>query len=220
MHLKINQKKIIENVFRQVQFIDSRYPKETKKALNKNIDECLDRVNYCFKYINHKEYNNGKKTFFSPMFSDQNLIFLWFLSRVIWLKSKTPLICDKIYLLNKMLHSFDCNYKTKLPDIFFVAHGLGVVLGNATYNDFFFVSQNCTVGANQDKYPIIMEKVGLGAGASIIGDCLIGAKTSIGSNTQVFEKNIGEKKIVIRSNSGKIIIKKSYNELAKKFFRY
>jgi serine O-acetyltransferase len=65
-----------------------------------------------------------------------------------------------------------------------------------------------------------MEKVGLGAGASIIGDCLIGAKTSIGSNTQVFEKNIGEKKIVIRSNSGKIIIKKSYNELAKKFFRY
>ena len=220
MILKINSNKIQENIFRQTQFIDSSYPKETKKILKNNFDEALDKVDYCFKFIKHKNYNDGKNTFFSPMFSDQNLIFLWFLSRVIWLKSQNDILADKIYILNKMLHSFDCNYKTKLPEIFFVAHGVGVVLGNATYNNFFFVSQNCTVGANQGKYPVIMEKVGLGAGSSVIGECLIGANTSIGSNTQVFERNIGKNKIVMRTNNGKIIVKKSSKELARNFFKY
>ena len=220
MILKINIQSLKSNLLNQLQFIDRRNINDTKKYISNSIDEAFDKLNYCFKHISHEAYNDGKHTFFSPLFSDQNLIFLWFLSKCIWVKTQNEIVCNKVYYLNKMLHSFDCNYKTNLPNIFFVAHGVGIVLGKASYSDFFLVSQNCTVGANKKKYPIISKKVSLGSGASIIGDCKVGEESSIGSGTQIFEQNVKSNMFAMRDKTGKLVFKKNKKPLTCNFFIY
>src|SRR5260221_1769346 len=93
------------------------------------VDIAIDRVDYCFRSVAHNRYNKDGKTILNHLYADQYLVFIWFLSNTLWREKKDPSIANKLYYLNRALHSFDCMYDTGLPDVFLVFHGAGTMLG-------------------------------------------------------------------------------------------
>ena len=132
---------------------------------------------------------------FNPYHSVQYMIFLYYLSHDIYKNYQQPLLCDKIYYLNKIFHSVDLFYAVELPKHFGAEHPLGSVMGRGKFNDGFFFYQGCTVGGTRDKegniyYPIIEENVHMYANSSILGRCHIGKNVNIGAGCIVKNQNV------------------------------
>ena len=72
------------------------------------------------------------------MHSVMNMIFLYYLSNELYKRNQCPGLCDKIYYLNKIMHSVDLFYAIELPQYFGAEHPLGAVMGRAKYSDGFF----------------------------------------------------------------------------------
>lgn len=191
-------------------------PNEIETVLN----DVLDRLDYCFEKVNNKNYREHSQSIFNHLYSDQYLVFLWFLSNTIWKKSENKLLASKVYYLNKVLHSFDCMYDTGLPDIFFISHGIGTMLGKANYSDYFIAMQGCTVGTNDSiHYPVFGKGVALTAHSSVIGNCKVGNLVTISANTSIFKKDIPSKSLVFNSPlDGTTVIKESEFHFVHKVF--
>ena len=95
-----------------------------------SVDLALDRVAYSFKHSAVRHYCVAGEPRFNHLFSDQYAAFLWFLANTLW-KARGAPVLDKLFCLNKALHAFECMYDTLLPDIFFLSHTVGTVLGKA-----------------------------------------------------------------------------------------
>ncbi len=80
----------------------------------------------------------------------------------------------RLSLLNKALNGVDLFYNVSMPNVFMLVHPVGSVIGNATYSDFLVVYQNCTIGADGDKYPVFSGPAILYSGSSVIGECHVG----------------------------------------------
>lgn len=178
----------------------------------------LDRLEFCYTKVALKHYFNGQHVIFNHLHTDQYIMYLWFLSNNIWKKCQHKSICNKLYYLNKSLHGVDCMYDTMLPDIFLIFHGVGTMLGKASYSDFFVALQGCTVGVNRGEYPVMDKGVALAAHSSLIGNCHVGKLVTISSYTSVFDMNIDEKQVVFKNNEGKLICKPTMNSYAQSFF--
>lgn len=179
------------------------------------VDLALEKCGHCFSHTPNKYYRRNGVVYFNPFHSGQYCIFLYFLSRAVFLAAGQPnTLADRIYFLNKCLNSLDLYYEVELPDIFFLDHPVGTVLGRARYGDGFSFSQSCTVGNNKGIYPVLGENVKLMSGAKILGKCLIGSKVVIAANALVMDCDIPDCSVVFGS-SPHLTIKK--RELA--FFR-
>jgi serine O-acetyltransferase len=44
------------------------------------------------------------------------------------------------------LNGLDLYYQVEMPEVFFLDHAVGRVLGNGKYGNYFAFLQNCTVG--------------------------------------------------------------------------
>lgn len=117
---------------------------------------------------------------------------------------------EKIYYLNKILHSIDLFYEVELPSIFFFDHPLGSVMGRAKYSDYFSFLQGCTVGNNKGKYPIIGRNVSMLSNSKILGDCHIGNNVILSANSYVIDTDIPDNSIVF--GQGRNITIKTYDE--------
>lgn len=186
----------------------------------------LERLENCFKYITFPAYSNDDgQTFFSHLHADQYAQFLYYFSNSLWKQSENKAICDKIMYLNRALNNFFFSYKGKLPDIFFLGHPIGTILGNAVYNDFLVVFQNVTVNTSVDAQgnaaPVLGKGLFLGAGAKVIGNKPIGDRVSISVDTVVYNKEIPCDKVVITNDNGEIEIcdRKKPNCMAQNYFR-
>jgi len=188
--------------------------------LSEAVKTALERVEYCFSKVSNTRYNNGSEPIYNHLYSDHNIVFYWFLSNSIWKETGNEALASKLYYLNKVMHGFDCMYDTKLPDIFLVFHGVGTMLGKATYSDFLVVMQGCTIGSNNGKYPILGKGVSLTANSSVIGNCTIGDLCTISTGTLIFEKNMNSSETAfLNSHTGGIDIKLSKECYSKQFFR-
>ena len=102
------------------------------------------------------------------------------------------------------------SYKGKLPDVFFLAHPVGTILGNASYDNFLVVFQNVTINTEINELGEPAPKLGrglfLGAGAKIIGNKIIGNRVSIGVDALVYNQEIPDDKVVIRNADGQVVI--------------
>lgn len=182
------------------------------EEIDRAFDRALERCEYCFSFINNSAYsdNNGK-TFFSHLHSDQYATFLYFFSNSLWKISENKMICDKIIYLNKTLNGLFFSYKGKLPDIFFLTHPVGTVLGNADYSDFLVVSQNVTVNTGEGKNGALCPKLGKGlylaAGAKIIGNEAVGDRVSIGVDAVIYNQQVENDKVVERCSDGNILVR-------------
>lgn len=191
--------------------------------VNSAMNLALDRLEYCFKHINFRGYNKNGIPNFSHLHSDQYSTFLYFLSNSLWKISENKVLCDKLILLNRALHGIWFSYKGKLPDIFFLMHPIGTVLGNANYNNFLVVYQNVTVNSNFDENgniaPKIGEQVVLGTGTSILGNKDIGNNVSI-TDVPIFNQYIPDNSIVFRNSEGKVEVRNNEkkNKVLRSFF--
>ncbi len=178
----------------------------------------LDRVDYCFKHSIVRHYCLAGETFFNHTFSDQYAVFIWFLANTLWKEQGPKPILDKLFYLNKSLHAFECMYDTQLPNIFFLSHTVGTVLGKATYADFLVISQGCTVGVHHDHYPILEKGVALAANVSVIGKCRLGKRVSVGSNTSIFQRDLPDDTTAYTNVQGQLSIITATQSYAQKFF--
>jgi serine O-acetyltransferase len=167
------------------------------EGLVPSLDDALMRLEYCFTHIKRKYFFDGETHLFSHLQSDQYAMFLYFFSRSIFrLKGKHP-FADKVYYLNKVLHSIDVYYEVELPEIFLFRHSIGTVLGRAKYTNYFTVGQNCTVGNNRGAYPVFSEQCALYSGSSVVGDCTIGRNVHIAARSFIRNTAVPDNSLVI-----------------------
>lgn len=170
----------------------------------KSFYSALERTEYCFKHVSFPTYHNNGDTYLSHLHSDQYTMFLWYLSNSIWKKYEDDKLASKIFYLNKTLNSVLCMYDNKMPDIFLIIHGGGVVLGKATYADFFVCCQGCTVGAVHGVYPVLGKGVAMAPQSVIIGNCNVGNYSTIGNQSLLRNLDLEERTLYFRDiKSGK-----------------
>lgn len=182
------------------------------------FDIALDRTAHCFSKISLEPYRKNGTAFLNHLHSDQYAVFLWFLSNSVWKETENTILANKIFYLNKSLHGFSCMYDTKLPDIFLLLHTVGTVLGKAEYSDFLVAAQGSTVGAQGGKYPKLGKGVSLLPYSSIVGDCIIGDRVSVGIGASVYKRNIENGMVVYKEQDGSIRHKFKQHCWAQRFF--
>ena len=130
------------------------------------LEAAYKRALYCFSRNTNKYFKKGT---IDVHHTGQYAILLCYLARVAF-EAGDRETADRVYALNKALHGFDIFYEVELPNVFFMEHPVGTVLGRAKYSDRLFLGQNVTVGGNKGCYPTIGENVCLHAGCMVVGD--------------------------------------------------
>jgi len=188
-------------------------------AFVQSFQQALERAEYCFQHVSLKAYHHEGTTFFSPYHSDQYALFLWFLSNSVWSKYEDTELASKLFYLNKALNGFICMYDAKMPNIFLVLHGGGIVLGKATYSDFFVCCQGTTVGAVNGVYPILGKGVAMAPQSTIVGGCQVGDHVTIGNQALLRNANLSSGSLYFRhTETGQHDIKMKDMPWAQSFF--
>lgn len=190
------------------------------RDVEQSFKEALERTENCFRYIKNAAYSDASgMAYLSHLHSDQYAQFLYFWANSLWKLSENKTVCDKLIYLNKALHGFFISYKGKLPDIFFLTHPVGSVIGNACYSDFLVIGQNVTIntGESTDGSPVprLGKGLYLGAGAKIIGNEPIGDRVSVGVDAVVYGQPVQDDSVVLRKPDGTILIRKREKEMCK-----
>ena len=193
-------------LFRQLENFWDEWDEE---VINRQIPEALEQMNKNYSIAASKQRYRDGNMVFDPMYTGTWAIFLYKLSRLLFLEGNNK-EAECIYYLNKVLHSVDWFYQTELPLHFMAEHLLGSVLGRAQYSDYLFVYQGTTIGGNRKGdvlyYPKVGENVVLYANATVLGNTSIGNNVIISANTYIINENIPNNCIVF-GHSPNIIIK-------------
>lgn len=206
MKIEITREELSELVKKQIDHLFLLRKGAEATHLEVCIDQALLRTEYCFKHTTNKYYQQDEEAYFNPFHSGQYCVFLYFLSHTIFHSDpKHRSLADRVYFLNKSLNAIDLFYEVKMPDIFFLDHPVGTVLGRAEFGDYFSFSQNCTIGNNKGIYPMIGRNVKLLSGAKLIGNSTIGDNVILSSNTYVKDTDIPSCSIVFGSSPNLII---------------
>lgn len=190
------------------------------RTLSEPVDAALARFEVCFAPARPARFLDRQGVKFNHLYSDQYLVFLWLLSNEVHLRSENRTLADKLYCCNKALHAFDCVYSNRLPAHFMVIHGVGTVLGNAEYSDYFVAYHGSTVGQNGGLYPRFGRGVGLGTGASVLGDAVIGDDVSVGAGVTLVGRHIEDGHAVWRDSNGVIVSERKTPSIAREYFDF
>lgn len=176
------------------------------QVLSKCLAEALVNTEKCFSHSKNKYYIRDGEIYFSTYHSGQYCIFLYLLSRQVYLNDpKNTALADKIYYLNRTLNGLDIFYEVEMPEAFHLDHPLGSVMGRAKYGNNFTFAQQCTVGNNHGIFPVIGENVQMLSGAKILGKSLIGNNVLISANTYIKDADIPENSLVFGSSPNLVI---------------
>ena len=174
------------------------------------LETALRQVEKTFEASRNKYYElNG----FSSYNSIHYCLFLYRLAHVIGLsangKSELITLADQIYYLNKIMNGVDWYWGIELPQYMMCEHPVGTVLGRASYGEYFFVYQGCTIGGNRKKnilsYPTIGKYVLLYSNSKILGDSHIGNHVIVAANTVIIDDDVPDNSIVFGQSPNLII---------------
>lgn len=99
------------------------------------LEAAYKRALYCFSRNTNKYFKKGT---IDVHHTGQYAILLCYLARVAF-EAGDRETADRVYALNKALHGFDIFYEVELPNVFFMEHPVGTVLGRAKYSDRLFL---------------------------------------------------------------------------------
>ncbi len=173
------------------------------------FDEAVLRSQRCFDAIENKYYQTDR---INVLHTGQYATFLYWLSRVAF-EGGDEVVASKVYYLNKMLNGFDIFYEVKMPNIFFMEHPVGTVLGRAKYSDKLFVGQNVTVGGNKGKYPTIGKNVTLHTGSIVVGDTVIGDNVEVSAGSFIRDESIPDNCLVFGESPNLVVKVRSCEEM-------
>ena len=180
-------------------------PETETAVLEQTVRKALDDCDHCFSRTENKYYHHDGVTRFNPFHSGQYSIFLYFLSRAIHLDHPAGTLADRVYYLNKALNGLDLFYEVAMPRVFFLDHPVGSVIGRAHIGEGFSFSQNCTVGNNKGKYPVLGRDVRMMSGSKILGDCRIGDGVTLAANSYVKDTDIPPHTLVFGSSPNLVL---------------
>lgn len=171
---------------------------EERELLERGIALALQRVEHCFSLVENKYFRRGDESFFNPFHSGQWLIFLYYTANTLSCRmegdavpvAKRKLLADKVYYLNKIMNGVDIYHEVELPSVFFMEHPVGTVMGRAVYGDGLMAYQQCTVGGNKGKYPVIGRNFRMMSGSKVLGNSHIGDNVTLAANTYVKDTDI------------------------------
>lgn len=169
------------------------------RDLSPYLEETLHRAETCFSRICSPSYFAAGTARLDLLHSDQYCSLLYLLANTAHRSGASSRLCAKLFCLNKALHGFNCMWDTDLPEVFWLVHCVGTVLGKAGYSNFLVVHQACTVGAMGGEYPSLGECVNLSAGASIVGPCHIGSNVIVAPGCSVVKQDVPPNTLVQRA---------------------
>jgi serine O-acetyltransferase len=190
MDMTLTRDELTSYVTRQAAalFPDAQSP---ANDLARPVARALERAEYCFSRINLKYFRESGATRFDHLHTDQYAMFLYLLANSVHLMQGDPRLASRIYALNKALHGLDAFYEVALPDVFVFQHPVGTVLGRASYGNYFFVYQRCSVGSNLDGvHPTIGEGVVMFGGSAIVGASTVGDNCWLSMGTLVMDTSV------------------------------
>jgi serine O-acetyltransferase len=206
MIFEIPKKAIIKGVIRQLNSFFSISADEISVIASLS-GIVFQRCEYNFLKNENKYYSRNSETYFSPYHSGQYTVFLYYFSNTIFKEEKDYLkLADKIYYLNRTMNGCDLFYEVELPEIFSLDHPLGSVMGRAKFGNYFAFSQTCTVGNNNNIFPVIGEHVTMSVNSMILGDSKIGNNVILGAGACVKDQDVPDNSMVF-GNSPNLIIK-------------
>lgn len=192
MQLYLSQENLAHYTARQLDnfFPCSNYT-STHQAVVQHLPRVLERIEYCFSRIKNKYYQKDGEVVFSPLMTDQYATFLYLLANTVFEDGQQRELADRIYCLNKALHSLDIFYEVKLPRVFFLVHPLGTVLGRARYGEFLVIYQGVTVGGNLNyEYPEISSKVALFSNSSVLGKSVLNEGALVSARAALMDTEV------------------------------
>ena len=209
MKLELERDELRKLVARQLQNLFLFDESGEGAALDSGLDDALRRTEFCFAHRDDKYYRRNGEVYFNPFHSGQYSIFLYYLSNSVHrLHPGMFTLADRLYYLNKALNGFDLFYEVQMPAIFHLDHPVGAVLGRAVYGDYFFFSQNCTVGNNRGLYPTIGRNVRMMSGSKILGQCVIGNDVIVAANSYVKDTDVPPCSLVFGASPDLSIVRK------------
>ena len=154
---------------------------------------------------------------FNFLQTHHSVVFLYKLAKLLHQEGFDAAICDRIFLLNKVLNGVDLYYRIDMPEHFIIGHGLGIVFSRATYGNHLVVFQNTTIGSQDGTYPVIGERVVIYPNCLIIGKCHIGSNSVVGAGTRLIHKSVPDDSVAFEKD-GKLHIKENTRREIEKYF--
>lgn len=177
------------------------------KSLGETV---FERCEFSFSKNENKYYSKSGEAYFNPYHSGQYTVFLYYFSNTVFkADSENTRLADKIYYLNRIMNACDLFYEVDLPEIFMLDHPLGSVMGRAKFGNYFAFGQNCTVGNNNNIFPVIGKYVTMTANSMILGNSKIGNNVIIGAGACVKDQDVPDNSLVFGSSPNLIIKKRS-----------
>lgn len=187
--------------------------------INNVVNDAFKKCEFNFQHIALNHYYQHGKLYFNHLNSDQYAVFIYYASSIAYEKYNDENLATKLFYLNKTLHQFHCMYNTKLPNIFLLIHGTGIILGKAKYSDYLVLSQYCNIGANDKlEYPVIAEKVIMYPNSSIIGKSFVGENSCISNGSFINNEYLKNNSLII-GRSPNLHIKNDTKERFSYFFK-
>jgi serine O-acetyltransferase len=186
--------------------------------LEQVVPKALERVEHCFSRIRLSSYCGDDGAVFNHLHSDQYASFLYLVSNSAWSDFGDVELASKVFALNKALNGMLCMYDTELPSVFILIHTVGMVLGKATYGNYFVACQNCLVGSDRGASPVLGEGVILFGGSSVIGNSRIGEAVTISASTTILNADVPARSIVAGRSPG-LVVKAAKRNLVDHYFR-
>jgi serine O-acetyltransferase len=148
----------------------------------------------------------------------QYTALLYLLGNEAWLTAAHPTLPDRLFGLNRALNGIDIFYAVTMPEIFFVSHGLGSVLGNVTYGNRLTVFQNVTVGRVGDARPLIGDDVVLYPGSTVTGRTKMGRGSVASAGVMLHNIDVPEGMIATADPGGGIAFHPARQPLSALYF--
>lgn len=209
MTFEISKDDIIKELISQLTSFFSVSREETI-ILNLLSETVFKRCEINFSKNKNKYYSKSGEAYFNPYHSGQYTVFLYYFSNTVFKNESEHIrLADKIYYLNKIMNACDLFYEVDLPEIFMLDHPLGSVMGRGKFGNYFAFSQNCTVGNNNNNFPVIGEHVTMSANSMILGNSRIGNNVILGAGACVKDQNVSDDSLVFGSSPNLIIKKRS-----------
>jgi serine O-acetyltransferase len=182
-----------------------------------DINKAMGRLEYCLKHVRLKYfYDDGPV--FDHLHGDIYSMFLYFVSRELFVRGEER-GATKVFLLNKMMFGIDLYFATIMPDIFYLSHGQGTVLGPARYSDYLVVYQGVCVGSDMGVngsagvYPSFGRGAVLLTNTTIVGSCSVGDNVTFGANSFLRNTNVSRDQMVVgRWPNNRLVVNKYKNE--------
>ena len=201
--------------------LNALFPDNSKieqNILKPYILKALERLRWCFIHLPIKGFYDNSEYKYSHLNTDQHAIFLYFLCNTIFNENGPQYLAEKIYALNKLLHSVDIFYEVKMPDIFTLVHPVGTVLGRANYNDYFSAYHNVSIGSDlEGNIPSFGNGVVMFSGSKVIGESSIGDNCFISLGTIIISEDIKQDSLVF-GQSPNLILKNTKKSVLKDIF--